>query len=106
MRCAMVRTVRCVFALRTYISFVVRRCDAHIDRTRRLQRLIFTWLSQTNEYTGVLWSIVCSLFIFKLLLNFTRQKVGLNFIDHCVGNQPDLEMENTAKWYARTFVGL
>jgi len=23
----------------------------------------------------------------------------LSFIDHCVGNQPDLEMENVAKWY-------
>ena len=29
----------------------------------------------------------------------TLAHVGLNFIDHCVGNQPDLEMENTAKWY-------
>jgi len=29
----------------------------------------------------------------------TLPVVGLNFIDHCVGNQPDLEMENTAKWY-------
>lgn len=23
----------------------------------------------------------------------------LNFIDHCVGNQPDLQMESVAKWY-------
>ncbi|KAJ6645295.1 4-hydroxyphenylpyruvate dioxygenase [Pseudolycoriella hygida] len=23
----------------------------------------------------------------------------LDFVDHCVGNQPDLEMENAAKWY-------
>jgi 4-hydroxyphenylpyruvate dioxygenase len=29
----------------------------------------------------------------------TLPRVGLNFIDHCVGNQPDLEMESTAKWY-------
>jgi 4-hydroxyphenylpyruvate dioxygenase len=27
--------------------------------------------------------------------------VKLQFIDHCVGNQPDLEMENTAKWYEK-----
>lgn len=25
--------------------------------------------------------------------------VGLNFIDHCVGNQPDLQMEKVADWY-------
>lgn len=27
--------------------------------------------------------------------------VGLNFIDHCVGNQPDNEMEITAQWYEK-----
>uniref|UniRef100_A0A1I8BQR3 4-hydroxyphenylpyruvate dioxygenase n=1 Tax=Meloidogyne hapla TaxID=6305 RepID=A0A1I8BQR3_MELHA len=26
---------------------------------------------------------------------------GLNFIDHCVGNQPDLTMETVAQWYER-----
>ncbi|KAF2352342.1 Glyoxalase/fosfomycin resistance/dioxygenase domain [Trinorchestia longiramus] len=25
--------------------------------------------------------------------------IGLNFVDHVVGNQPDLEMEGVAKWY-------
>lgn len=25
----------------------------------------------------------------------------INFIDHCVGNQPDLEMEPVAKWYEK-----
>jgi len=25
--------------------------------------------------------------------------IGLNFVDHVVGNQPDLEMEATAQWY-------
>jgi len=25
--------------------------------------------------------------------------VGLNFLDHCVGNQPDLQMESAVKWY-------
>lgn len=28
--------------------------------------------------------------------------VGLNFIDHCVGNQPDNEMETWAKWYEKS----
>ncbi|XP_029037094.1 4-hydroxyphenylpyruvate dioxygenase [Osmia bicornis bicornis] len=28
-------------------------------------------------------------------------KVGLNFVDHIVGNQPDKEMEPVAKWYER-----
>lgn len=26
---------------------------------------------------------------------------GLNFVDHCVGNQPDMEMETVAQWYER-----
>ncbi|CAJ0942569.1 unnamed protein product, partial [Mesorhabditis belari] len=29
----------------------------------------------------------------------TLPRAGLNFIDHCVGNQPDLEMESAVKWY-------
>lgn len=28
-------------------------------------------------------------------------KINLNFIDHVVGNQPDLEMEDAAEWYVR-----
>ncbi|XP_003691052.1 4-hydroxyphenylpyruvate dioxygenase isoform X1 [Apis florea] len=28
-------------------------------------------------------------------------KVGLNFVDHVVGNQPDKQMESVAKWYER-----
>ncbi|VDL71784.1 unnamed protein product [Nippostrongylus brasiliensis] len=27
--------------------------------------------------------------------------VGLNFIDHCVGNQPDLEMNSAVEWYEK-----
>lgn len=30
-----------------------------------------------------------------------RPAPGLDFIDHIVGNQPDLEMENTASWYEK-----
>lgn len=33
----------------------------------------------------------------------TAPKVGLNFIDHCVGNQPDLQMESVAQWYEKVF---
>lgn len=28
-------------------------------------------------------------------------KINLKFIDHVVGNQPDLEMEPVAEWYVR-----
>lgn len=31
----------------------------------------------------------------------TLPKVGLNFVDHVVGNQPDKQMEPVAKWYER-----
>jgi 4-hydroxyphenylpyruvate dioxygenase len=27
--------------------------------------------------------------------------VELDFIDHCVGNQPDMEMEPVASWYEK-----
>ncbi|XP_055693461.1 4-hydroxyphenylpyruvate dioxygenase [Lutzomyia longipalpis] len=30
--------------------------------------------------------------------------VGLNFIDHTVGNQPDLQMESVAAWYEKTLM--
>jgi len=30
-----------------------------------------------------------------------RPEVGLDFIDHCVGNQPDNEMEPVCKWYEK-----
>lgn len=30
--------------------------------------------------------------------------IKLNFIDHVVGNQPDLEMENVAKWYEQNLI--
>uniref|UniRef100_A0A914HDG3 4-hydroxyphenylpyruvate dioxygenase n=1 Tax=Globodera rostochiensis TaxID=31243 RepID=A0A914HDG3_GLORO len=30
--------------------------------------------------------------------------VGLNFIDHCVGNQPELHMESVAQWYERVLL--
>ncbi|KHJ96521.1 4-hydroxyphenylpyruvate dioxygenase [Oesophagostomum dentatum] len=28
-------------------------------------------------------------------------RVGLNFVDHCVGNQPDLEMNSAVEWYEK-----
>uniref|UniRef100_A0A1I8ATB3 4-hydroxyphenylpyruvate dioxygenase n=1 Tax=Steinernema glaseri TaxID=37863 RepID=A0A1I8ATB3_9BILA len=36
---------------------------------------------------------------------FTQMpSVGLNFIDHCVGNQGDQEMEDAAKWYEQNLL--
>ena len=32
-------------------------------------------------------------------VEISRPAIGLNFVDHVVGNQPDLEMEATAQWY-------
>lgn len=31
-------------------------------------------------------------------------KINLDFIDHCVGNQPDLEMEAAAEWYVKNLM--
>lgn len=39
-------------------------------------------------------------YLITILLLF-RPKVGLNFVDHVVGNQPDKQMEPVAKWYTK-----
>ncbi|CAA90315.1 4-hydroxyphenylpyruvate dioxygenase [Caenorhabditis elegans] len=31
----------------------------------------------------------------------TLPRVGLNFLDHCVGNQPDLQMDSAVQWYEK-----
>ena len=35
---------------------------------------------------------------------FLRPKIGLKFIDHVVGNQPDDEMESVASWYEKNLL--
>ena len=37
----------------------------------------------------------------KEKFNKVMTPVELNFIDHCVGNQPDMEMEPVASWYEK-----
>jgi 4-hydroxyphenylpyruvate dioxygenase len=58
-------------------------------------------LIQRKTYNGIFLpgyqahpSVKCSFF-------GTLPSVGLNFIDHCVGNQPDLQMESAAQWYEK-----
>ncbi|KAI1721376.1 glyoxalase/Bleomycin resistance protein/Dioxygenase superfamily domain-containing protein [Ditylenchus destructor] len=43
-------------------------------------------------------------FPFSTLFFESLPPVGLNFIDHCVGNQPDMQMESAAKWYERVLL--
>ncbi|KAI1729195.1 glyoxalase/Bleomycin resistance protein/Dioxygenase superfamily domain-containing protein [Ditylenchus destructor] len=43
-------------------------------------------------------------FPFSTLFFESLPVVGLNFIDHCVGNQPDMQMESAAKWYERVLL--
>ena len=40
----------------------------------------------------------------KFLPSVSRPVVGLKFIDHVVGNQPDEEMENVAAWYEKNLM--
>jgi len=42
--------------------------------------------------------------LYKDLLCGTLPPIGLYFIDHCVGNQPDLKMEEAAEWYERNLL--
>lgn len=37
----------------------------------------------------------------KEVFNEAYPPIKIEFIDHCVGNQPDLEMEPTAQWYEK-----
>ena len=40
----------------------------------------------------------------KDILLPTLPQTGIYFIDHVVGNQPDLQMEDAAKWYERNLL--
>ena len=42
--------------------------------------------------------------LYKDLLLPTLPPIGIYFIDHVVGNQPDLQMEDAAKWYERNLL--
>ena len=42
--------------------------------------------------------------IYSDLLLPTLPPIGIYFIDHVVGNQPDLQMEDAAKWYERNLL--
>jgi len=55
-------------------------------------------LIERSHYRGLfLPGFKKPIFVSPLLRSLPR--VGLNFLDHCVGNQPDLQMEDVAKWY-------
>jgi len=54
---------------------------------------------QRNDYKGTFLPGYVSRQDTKEPLSDITPAVGLNFIDHVVGNQPDLEMDLVAKWY-------
>lgn len=56
---------------------------------------IYTYISKPN------FSFYSDFFYIHKLKFYFRPKPGLEFIDHIVGNQPDLEMEDVAKWYEK-----
>jgi 4-hydroxyphenylpyruvate dioxygenase-like putative hemolysin len=39
-----------------------------------------------------------------MILCYYRPTINLNFIDHVVGNQPDLQMESAAEWYTQNLM--
>jgi 4-hydroxyphenylpyruvate dioxygenase len=39
-----------------------------------------------------------------MILYYYRPTINLNFIDHVVGNQPDLQMESAAEWYTQNLM--
>jgi 4-hydroxyphenylpyruvate dioxygenase len=60
-------------------------------------------LIERSSYRGLfLPGYRTPLHVSPLLKHLTPPK--LNFTDHCVGNQPDLEMEDVAKWYEKMLV--
>ena len=39
-----------------------------------------------------------------MIVVFNRPPVNLNFVDHVVGNQPDLQMESASDWYQKNLM--
>uniref|UniRef100_A0A915DAC3 4-hydroxyphenylpyruvate dioxygenase n=1 Tax=Ditylenchus dipsaci TaxID=166011 RepID=A0A915DAC3_9BILA len=60
-------------------------------------------LIETSKYKGDFLPGFKTLPSSSLFLE-SLPNVGLNFIDHCVGNQPDLEMESVAQWYEKVLL--
>ncbi|KAL3068421.1 hypothetical protein niasHT_030712 [Heterodera trifolii] len=63
-------------------------------------------LIERHRYSGPFlpgFSLVAPSSVPRLLLD-QLPSVGLNFIDHCVGNQPELQMESVAQWYERVLL--
>lgn len=89
------------------LYLLVRRYLSYPHRQIEVQRIFLARISKTRErYASQ--EFVCK----TLEVNYTheqvlnnfitfRPKVGLNFVDHIVGNQPDKEMEPVAKWYIK-----
>ena len=100
----------------------VRRYDAHFRRKRKLQWSVSTWIpaastrrpTSTNSVTRVLNSLliywnVCFVELLDvesctMSVCISRPPTLLDFVDHVVGNQPDLEMESASDWYLKSLM--
>lgn len=82
----------------------VWRYHTYLHRQKFVQRIFPTGLQQASR--GRAWSNIVSdvlpsclppilIYSFPLI----RPQTKLDFIDHCVCNQTDLQMETSAKWY-------
>lgn len=75
---------------------------AHFSQASKLLRKIrlrnSCKLPNTYLQFPIIMSIKLTATYFRLLQFHSRPPTKLNFIDHVVGNQPDNEMEDVAKW--------
>ncbi len=62
-----------------------------------------TFIERAKDYKGIFLPGYQKPRIKDALLP-TLPVVGVKFIDHIVGNQPDLEMEDVAKWYEQNLI--
>ena len=74
------------------------RHNPHLRRESRIPRSLSSWL-QGDQCLRHPAPPCCQAPYYKDLLSPTLPPSGVYFVDHVVGNQPDLTMEDAAKWW-------
>jgi 4-hydroxyphenylpyruvate dioxygenase len=63
---------------------------------------VHTFVQRSPAFTGVFLPGFAAVAPARDAVSDAVPPIGLDFIDHCVGNMPDLGMEPTVAWYEKT----
>ncbi|XP_014664943.1 PREDICTED: LOW QUALITY PROTEIN: 4-hydroxyphenylpyruvate dioxygenase-like [Priapulus caudatus] len=110
------------------VAFTVEDCDAIVERVlQRGGKLVKEPWVESDEHGSIKMAVVQTYgdtthtlvergnyaglfmpgYVKPLVDNVvlaTLPPIGLNFVDHCVGNQPDNEMESATQWYQKNLL--